>query len=99
MLDIRKELENGELRFVLGGRLDAETSPLLKDEVLESLQGMKKVVFDTSTLEYVSSAGLRVFLSTVKSMGKPGSVAIVGARPEVREVLVVTGLADFITVE
>ena len=44
------------------GRLDTNTSPDLEDAI--ALDGVSEVVFDFSELEYISSAGLRVLMTT-----------------------------------
>jgi hypothetical protein len=44
-------------------------------------------------------AGLRVLLATQKALGKPGAVHVRNALPDVMEVLTVTKLAQFITIE
>ena len=52
----------------LGGRLDTTTAPEL-EEALKSLpESTRELVFDMKNLEYISSAGLRVFLSEHKKM-------------------------------
>lgn len=49
------------------GRIDSLTAPKLA-EAMESLtsSGRHKIVFDMSDVEYMSSAGLRVLISTQK---------------------------------
>jgi len=50
------------------GRVDSFTAPKLA-EVMDSItdSGRYKIVFDMSELEYMSSAGLRVLISTQKT--------------------------------
>lgn len=50
------------------GRIDSATAPQLA-EAMDSVtdQGRYKVVFDLSDVEYMSSAGLRVLISTQKT--------------------------------
>jgi anti-sigma B factor antagonist len=50
------------------GRIDSATSPQLSD-VMEKItdSGRFKIVFDMSGVEYMSSAGLRILISTQKT--------------------------------
>jgi anti-sigma B factor antagonist len=50
------------------GRIDSSTAPQLAD-AMDSIteRGKFKIVFDVSDVEYMSSAGLRVLISTQKT--------------------------------
>lgn len=61
--DHRKETA---LTLALSGRLDTTTAPQMEDAVKASLDGIKDLTLDFTELTYVSSAGLRVLLSTQK---------------------------------
>ncbi len=52
-----------------------------------------------AALEYVSSAGLRVLLSTQKIMNKQGSMKVTHVSPEIMDIFEVTGFADILTIE
>ena len=64
-LNISVKGGKGEIIFVLDGRIDANSSENFKNAVVSHIQekGAKSVIFDCENLEYVSSSGLRVFLS------------------------------------
>lgn len=62
-----------------------------------SLAGVKEVVFDFGKLEYISSAGLRVIVHTLKAVGKEGKVVIRGASELVKSVFAVTGIDSVVT--
>ena len=91
-MDIEKKLEGSKLTVKLTGRLDTVTAPQLEAEL--GLDGVEEVVFEISGLDYVSSAGLRLFLSVQKTLSKRGGMTISGATEVVREVFEMTGLAD-----
>jgi anti-sigma B factor antagonist len=63
------------------GRVDSFTAPQLA-EVMEGLtsSGRHKIVFDMQGVEYMSSAGLRVLISTQKECKKLGRGEVVLAR-------------------
>ena len=99
MLDIRKETENGTLTIELEGRLDTTTSPSLEEELKDSLEGISELVFDLKDLQYISSAGLRVLLSTQKVMNRQGEMQIRNVCPEIMEIFDVTGFVEILNIE
>lgn len=98
-MTINKQLDNSKLSIALEGRLDTVTAPELEKELKESLNGIVELVFDFASLEYVSSAGLRVLLSAQKIMNKQGSMVIKNVNESVMEVFDVTGFVDLLTIE
>ncbi len=99
MLNIVKNAEDTKLTVALEGRLDTTTAPQLEEELKGSLDGVKELVFDMSNLEYISSAGLRVILSSQKIMNKQGSMIIKNVSEEIMEIFEVTGFVDILTIE
>ena len=87
--------------IVLNGRIDSNNAQQAENEILAQLKGYDaaEVVLDAEKLEYISSAGLRVLLSTQKVMNKQGRMVIRGASPEVMEIFDVTGFSDILTIE
>ena len=87
--------------FHLAGRLDVTTSPLLEDRLLPllSVHG-QRVLFDCSELTYVSSAGLRVFISTQRALStQNGGVAFASLTNPVRELFHLAGLDQLFVIE
>ena len=75
------------------------TSPELEKELETALEGVSELTMDFSSLEYVSSAGLRVLLSAHKSMtGKGGSMKLTHLNEIVGEVLDVTGFSEVLNI-
>ena len=100
MLNITKEnVGNEELVVYLEGRLDTVTAPQLDGEISGSLDGITRLVMDCAKLEYISSAGLRVFLSTQKIMNTKGKMVVRNLSDEVKEIFDITGFLDILTVE
>jgi anti-anti-sigma factor len=74
----------------LVGRLDTDTAPQLDGELNKVLgrKDIKRLVFDLSGLDYLSSAGIRCFVRARKAVEPGGgTVAIVNPQPGVRKVL------------
>lgn len=99
MLNIETTKENGTLKISLEGRLDTMSAPDLENVLEESIDGVTELTFETSKLEYLSSAGLRVFLHTYKLMDGARTMKLTGVTDRVKEVLDVTGFSDFLTIE
>ena len=99
MLNISKESNGSKLTVALEGRLDTTTSPDLEKELKNSLGDVTELVIDFGKLEYISSAGLRVILSTQKTMNKQGNMVIRNVCQEVREIFEVTGFLDILNIE
>lgn len=95
---VKKNLEANKLTVALEGRLDTSTAPQLEAELKDSLNGVTDLVFDFGSLEYISSAGLRVLLSTQKIMNKQGSMVVTNVNDTINEVFEVTGFVDILTI-
>jgi serine/threonine-protein kinase RsbW len=86
------------------GRLDFGAAAGFQQRVEEVLGGVNQtapaaLIIDCSALEYVSSAGLRVFLLAARATQRAGiSLALCALQPAVREVLELSGFNRMITV-
>ncbi len=99
MLDIRKNQDGSKLEIFLEGRLDTITAPQLEEEVKAVIDDITELIFDFSELAYVSSAGLRVLLSSQKTMNEKGSMVVRNVSDEIQEIFDVTGFSDILTIE
>ena len=98
-MNIKKEQNGSELNIAVEGRLDTVTAPELDAELTTALNGIEKLVFDFESLDYISSAGLRVLLSAQKVMTKQGGMVIRNVKPEIMEIFEVTGFVDILDIE
>ena len=92
-MTIEKTLNGSELTVCLTGRLDTTTAPQLEAELKHSISGIEKLVLDFKTLEYLSSAGLRVLLAAQKVMNKIRNV-----NETIADIFEVTGFSEILTV-
>ena len=84
----------------VGGRLDAQSSPLLADEMRGMLDDVAEIDFDLSELEYISSAGMRVLLASYKLMQKrEGTMRVENAQDSVLETLKMSGFASLFAMD
>lgn len=98
-MTIRKTQEGTALTLFLEGRLDTTTAPQLETELKRSIDGITELTMDMASLEYISSAGLRVLLSAQKVMNRQGRMVVRHVNEMIQEVFEVTGFSDILTVE
>ena len=98
-MTIEKNLNGTELTVTITGRLDTTTAPELEASLNESYNGVTKLVLDFASLEYLSSAGLRVLLAAQKVMNKQGEMIIKNVNETINEIFEVTGFIDILTIE
>lgn len=84
----------------LNGRLDAKTNAEVDQYLTACIdEGNHQLLLDLSGLTYVSSVGLRVFLSTGKKLkGLKGKMVFSSMQEGVHEVFEITGFLDIFTV-
>ena len=98
-MTITKNLVEDKLTVAIEGRLDTTTSPQLEAELRTSVNGITDLTFDLTSLNYISSAGLRVLLAAQKVMNRQGSMKIINVKPEIMEIFDVTGFVDILNIE
>ena len=98
-MTIEKVLNGENAKIIVVGRLDTQTAPELEKEIDGIIANLKELVFDMSELEYISSAGLRVLLSSHKKFVKLDGMKVVNVVPQVMEIFEITGFADVLTIE
>ena len=96
-IEIKRNAE--EAIIALAGRLDTTTAPALDKTINNDIEGTKNLVLDFKSLEYISSAGLRVLLGAQKKMQKIGSMKLINVCEDVMEVFEMTGFADILVIK
>lgn len=97
--NIEKQADGSTLTLDLKGRLNTNTAPVLDTFFKESLGDVTDLILDLKDLAYISSAGLRVFLSAHKQMLKKGTMTIKNVNDTIMEIFDITGFADILTIE
>ena len=98
-MQINKTKDGAKLTLALEGRLDTTTTPELEAVVKSELGGIQSLTFDLASLDYISSAGLRVLLSAQKIMNKQGEMTVTNCSEEIMEIFDVTGFSDILTIQ
>ena len=91
IFDIKEE--NGGMYATVSGRLDTPAAVNAQKEIVPLLENADKhITLDCSQLEYISSSGLRLFLTIRKeTAAKGGKVIITNINDEIRKVFSMTG--------
>lgn len=98
-MKITKTKKGNSLYLALEGRLDTNTAPELEVAVKGSIEGIEELTIDMQSLDYLSSAGLRVLLGAQKTMNKQGSMRVTHVNDTIMEIFDVTGFADILTID
>lgn len=93
--DVKKDGDT--ITYVLHGRLDLNTSPQFLAAM--NLNGAKNLVFDLADVDYIFSAGLRVFLQAQKEINaKQGSMKIINTQSQVKEIFDIVGFSSIMDI-
>lgn len=96
---MEKKLDNVNI-LSLSGRLDAYSATEVEKK-LDSLidAGQPRLVIDLEKLEYISSSGLRVFLSALKKTKKQqGDIKLACMKPFIKEVFDIAGFSQLFNI-
>ncbi len=98
MVQIKRLQEEGIDTLVVIGEIDASSSIELDLSIAKSVgEGFKKILVDCSSLEYISSAGLGVFMSYIEEFKDKGiSMVMFGLNEKVANNFSILGLADLL---
>ena len=100
LMDITTRTQAGVTLVGIAGNLDSNTSPQAQQALDAILAGGgRKVAVDCTALDYISSAGLRVLLGTVKRLNAAGGgLRLFGLNETVREVFDISGFSTILSV-
>jgi anti-sigma B factor antagonist len=96
--DLSTRVQGDVTVVTVAGTVDAVTAPRLAEALQAEVgAGRHRLVADLSGATYVSSAGLRAFLATVKqARAKGGDVRLGAVRPSVHQVFDLAGFTAIV---
>ncbi|MBI3764309.1 MAG: STAS domain-containing protein [Chloroflexi bacterium] len=99
-MDISTNEEGRASVMKLNGRVDSATAPDLESALKKLVEGDKtRIVLDLADVEYMSSAGLRAMVSTLKAVKRVnGDLRLASPSPRVEEVLRLAGLTSIFSI-
>jgi anti-sigma B factor antagonist len=100
MVHIKRLQEEGADIIAIIGEIDASSSIELDLAIAKSVgEGFKKILVDCSALEYISSAGLGVFMSYIEELrDKNIRLVLFGMKERVLNTFSILGLADLLNI-
>lgn len=82
----------------LSGDIDGSNAPAVQEQIMPLVHPECRILLDMSGVSYMSSAGLRMLLSTYRQISRQsGRIALVGLAEEIKDTMAVTGFLDFFT--
>ncbi|MBS1487840.1 MAG: STAS domain-containing protein [Bacteroidetes bacterium] len=98
MVQIKRLQEGGADIIAVIGEIDASSSIDLDLAIAKSVgEGAKKILVDCSALEYISSAGLGVFMSYIEELrDKNIQMVLFGLKEKVVNTFEILGLASLL---
>ncbi len=94
-------IDHGDVRIYFPeGRLDHAQSPAVESKLNSALNaGISRLIFDLSKLDYLSSSGLRIFISVLKQIQeKKGRVVFCSLSPSVANLIELAALQNDLTI-
>ena len=100
MLEIEKQVDITGIILSIKGRIDTNNASVFASVLQEGCRELGKgtLFIDCKHLEYMSSAGLRLLLTTRKQVNE-GQLKLINVTDLVYEILSVTGFDSFLEVE
>jgi anti-anti-sigma factor len=94
IVTIERRQVSDQVVFLVSGRMDAENAPQFEEKCKACIaEGVNSLVVDLGGLAYVSSMGLRSFVSVGKALqSKGGALRICRLTGLVKQVFEITGL-------
>lgn len=95
MLNISTSKSGESLVIALEGRIDAASAKTLEQQCVALIEGGEsRLVFDLGQVNYISSAGLRVFLVAAKRLAPTGSLKLCALNSTLRDVFEISGFSS-----
>ena len=99
-MEIRDKKEGEVVVLEPIGRIDTNTANEFEKKIVEVMDnGVSRFVVDLKEIDYISSAGLRVFLMAIKKLkSMDGSFIICSMSDHIKEVFDISGFTPIFTI-
>jgi len=100
-MNIEIKEQNGGYTAILNGRLDTPAAVKAQQDIAPLMENAdKELTIDCTDLEYISSSGLRLFLTLRKeTSAKGGKVIIKNINDEIKKVFMMTGFFNLFDIQ
>jgi anti-sigma B factor antagonist len=98
-MNVDVKTDGGVSMVKLSGDIDGSSAPAAQAAILPLAAPGCRILLDMTDVPYMSSAGLRMLLSTYRQVtSKNGMVVLVGLSENIQDTMAVTGFLKFFTV-
>lgn len=100
MIEITNRIEDYAYVVIINGDVDASSSIYLDKAITDAIEdNFKNILIDCSNLNYISSAGLGVFMSYIQDFETKGiNLIIFGLSEKVKNVFQILGLDQLLQI-
>ncbi|MHC1700929.1 MAG: STAS domain-containing protein [Humidesulfovibrio sp.] len=93
-MDFENRMENGVTLVTFRGlRMDAAAAPKFKSNMVDLIQqGARRFVLDLAEVDFMDSSGLASLMSSMKTLGGAGEIAVCCLGDKVRKLFAITRL-------
>ena len=95
----KKKFASGEMLIKPIGKIDITNAAEFEKEVNEEIDSIAYLTIDLSEVNYISSVGLRAFLSFQKKLQSKDKMRIINAQPEVLEIFKMVGFDKVLNIK
>ena len=98
-MKLNRTSENGKTVITVEGRVDTTTAAELGEMLNSAVPDSDEITLDMEKLDYISSAGLRVLLTSHKAMSKKGGFLLIkNVNPDIYEIFDITGFTNILNI-
>ncbi|MEE1335150.1 STAS domain-containing protein [Methanobrevibacter sp.] len=98
-MDLIKQYNEKELTVIVKDKIDTTTAPDFENEITDEMGKFDSLIIDFTDLEYISSAGLRVLVSTEKKLKPENIPSLIKVNDTIKEILVMSGFDKILNIE
>ena len=95
----KKKFASGEMLIKPIGKIDVTNAAEFEKEVNEEIDNIAYLTIDLSEVNYISSVGLRAFLSFQKKLQSQDKMRIINVQSEVLEIFKMVGFDKVLNIE
>lgn len=98
-MDLIKQYNEKELTVIVKDKIDTTTAPDFENEITDEMGKFDSLIIDFTDLEYISSAGLRVLVSTEKKLKPENIPSLIKVNDTIKEILIMSGFDKILNIE
>lgn len=97
-MDLTKEYNEKELTITVKNKIDTTNSPDFQNEIMDEMGKFDSLIIDFTNLDYISSAGLRVLVSTEKKLKPQNIPFVIKVNETINEILAMCGFDKLLNI-